>query len=254
MKTLILFSLSLLLMFAQGCAVVGPGSKAIHVMFGNPTSEVGSGATLWIPIIYGITKFDLRVQKHIIQTSAASKDLQPVTTHIAVNWRIDPTNLTGFYKDVGDEDDAVEKIIQPAVNEILKSATAKKTAEEIVGRRTELKKEIDDSLDVRLKRYGLKIDDVSIMDIHFSPEFEKAIESKQIAEQQTKQAEYQAAKAKVDAEASVNQARGQAESQKLLQSSLTPQMLQKLALDKWDGHFPQVMGTQALPFLNMGLK
>lgn len=235
----------------SACSMIGPGEKGVHTIFGNPSSEVGSGATLWIPIVYGLQTFDLRVQKHVIETTSASKDLQPISAHIAVNWRIDPTNLTKFYKDVGDEEDAVNKIIQPAVNEVLKAATSKKTAEEIVGRRAEIKEEIDSVMGDRLKRYGLKIDDVSIMDVSFSPEFAKAIESKQIAEQQTKQAHYESERAKVDAEASVNKARGAAESQKLIQSSLTPSMLQKLALDKWDGKFPQVMGPGALPFINI---
>lgn len=238
----------------NGCAMVGPGERGVHTVFGNPTSETGSGITAWFPFVYGLETFDLRVQKSAVETTAASKDMQPLTTHIAVNWRIDPINLTGFYKDVGDERDALEKVINPAVNEVFKSATAKLTAEEIVARRTELKKDIDSRLEEKLKKYGLHCDDVSIVDITFSADFIKAIEAKQIAEQQTKQAEYQAEKAVKDANAAVNTAKGQAESQRLLQSSLTPQMLQKLALDKWDGHFPQVMGQGTLPFLNIKMK
>lgn len=236
----------------SGCSIVGPSQKAVHTFMGRPVGESGSGATLWLPFLYGNTKFDLSVQKHIVETTASSKDLQPLDSHIAVNWRIDPNNVTQFFKDVGDENDAVEKLIEPAVNEVVKSSTAKLTAEEVVSRRTELKQEIDASLRDRLKRYGLSVDDVSIVDVKFSAQFIQAIESKQIAEQQKEQAHYLADKAKVDAEAAVNQARGQSESQKLLQTSLTPAMIQKLALDKWDGHFPQVMGSGAIPFLDMG--
>jgi prohibitin 1 len=249
MKLLALITLAFLM---SGCAIVGPGKKAVHTVFGNPTSETGSGITFWVPFIYGLEKFDLRVQNHVIETTAASKDLQPIDTHLAVNWRIDPNNLTGFYKDVGDGDDAVQKIIQPAVNEVVKSQTAKFTAEEVVSRRAELKKGIDAALQDRFEKYGLHLDEVSIVDLKFSADFTRAIEQKQIAEQQTKQAEYLAQKAENDAKAEVNRAKGQAEAQRLLQSSLTQQMLQKLALDKWDGHFPQVMGQQTLPFLNIG--
>jgi len=244
----------LVLVALAGCSVIGPGEKGVHTVFGRASSESDSGLTLWIPFLYGIQKFDLRVQKHVIETTSASKDLQPLDSHIAVNWRIDPNNLTGFYKDVGDEDDAVNKIIQPAVNEVFKAATAKLTAEQIVGRRTELKAEIDQKLGERLKRYGLKIDDVSIMDVNFSPEFIKAIESKQIAEQQQEQAQYVANKAIKDAEAMVNKAKGEAEAQKMQQASLTPMLLQKMAIEKWNGNFPQVMGSGQVPFLNLNLK
>lgn len=246
MKYVLLISLLL-----TGCTIVGPNQRAVHTMMGKPTGESSSGAALWLPFLYSNTKFDLSVQKHVVETTASSKDLQPIDSHIAVNWRIDPNNLTQFFKDVGDENDAVEKLIEPAVNEIFKAATAKLTAEEIVSRRTELKQEIDQTLSVRLKRYGVGVDDVSIVNVTFSAQFIQAIESKQIAEQQKEQAHYLADKAKVDAEASVNQARGQADSQKLLQASLTPVMIQKLALDKWDGHFPSVMGSGTLPFINV---
>lgn len=250
MKKLVLILLALTF---SGCSIVGPGEKGVHTVFGAPSSETGSGISIWIPFLYGMQKFDLRVQKHVIETTASSRDLQPLDSHIAVNWRIDPSNLTQFYKDVGDEDDAVEKLLQPAVNEVFKAATAKMTAEQVVGRRTELKQEIDAALGQRLKRYGVTIDDVSIMDVKFSNEFIRAIEAKQIAEQQKEQAQYVADKAIKDAEAEVNHAKGQAEAQRLLQSSLTPAMIQKMYIDKWDGHLPHVQGA-AGNFLNMKLQ
>ncbi len=247
MNKLIMGMLALVLM--SGCSVVGPQDRAVKLFMGNPTSEVGSGATLWIPFVYGLTKFDMSVQKQVIETTASSKDLQPLDSHIAVNWRIEAADLTKFYRDIGTELDAQEKVISPAVNEVFKAATSKLTAEEVVSRRAELKNEIDASLESRLKPYGLKIIDVSVVNIKFSDQFLDAIEKKQVAEQRTKQAQYEAATAKVNAEASVNQARGQAESQKLLQTSLTPQMLQKLYLDKWSGVLPVVMtGTGATMF------
>lgn len=243
----------LALVVFSGCSVVGPQDKAVKLFMGSPTSEVGSGPTLWIPFVYGVTKFDMSVQKQIIETTASSKDLQPLESHIAVNWRIEATDLTKFYRDIGTQVDAESKVINPAVNEVFKAATSKLTAEEVVSRRAELKNEIDSALQNRLKPYGLHIIDVSVVNITFSPQFLDAIEKKQVAEQRTKQAQYEAATAKVNAEASVNQARGQAESQKLLQTSLTPQMLQKLYLDKWNGILPTYMGSGNSPTMLMNL-
>jgi regulator of protease activity HflC (stomatin/prohibitin superfamily) len=135
----------------------------------------------------------------------------------------------------------------------MKSATAKKTAEEILTKRAELKTEIDDSLRERLAKYGVTVTDVSITNLTFSQEFTAAIERKQIAEQEAKQAEYGAQKAVQEARAEVNRAKGQAEAQALLKSTITAEILQQRAIEKWDGKFPQVMGAQALPFLNMKL-
>jgi prohibitin 1 len=99
-------------------------------------------------------------------------------------------------------------VINPAISEVLKAATPKKTAEEILKQRSELKNEIDGELKTRLEKYGIRIDDVSLVNIAFSPEFAKSIEAKQIAEQEAKKADYVAQKAIKEAEAEVNRAKG----------------------------------------------
>ena len=94
--------------------------------------------------------------------------------------------------------------------------------------------------------------DVSLINIGFSPEFTKSIEQKQIAEQDAKKAEYEALKASRQAQAEVNRAKGTAEAQKLLRQSLNKELLEKQAIEKWDGKFPTVMGGNgALPLINI---
>lgn len=94
-----------------------------------------------------------------------------------------------------------------------------------------------------------------MVNVSFSPEFAKAIEAKQIAEQEAKRAEFEALKAEKEAQAEVNRAKGQAEAQRLQRETLTPQLLQKQAIEKWDGRFPMVMGgSGALPFINISPK
>ena len=111
---------------------------------------------------------------------------------------------------------------------------------------------IDKAIKQRLAAYNIQVSEVALVNVAFSPEFAKAIEEKQIAEQQAKQADYDALKATKQAEAEVNRAKGQAESQRLMRQTLTPQILQKQAIEKWNGQFPQVMsGNGALPFINI---
>ena len=112
---------------------------------------------------------------------------------------------------------------------------------------------IERSLKPRLAKYGVQVEDVSLIQIGFSPEFTKSIEQKQIAEQDAKKAEYDALRASKEAEAEVNRAKGTAESQKLLRQSLNRELLEKQAIEKWDGKFPTVMsgGSGALPFINI---
>ena len=239
--------------FFKPFTIVNAGERGVLMHLGKVQDTVLSeGIHPIIPIVTSVKRLSVRVHKNDFKADAASKDLQKVTTELAVNWQINPRLVNKVYQQVGDQEQIVNGIITPAVSEVLKAATAKKTAEEIITKRTELKDEIDNNLKTRLGAYGLVVNDVSLVDFSFSPEFSKAIESKQIAEQEAKQAEFVALKATKDADAEVNRAKGQAEAQRLQRQTLTPELLQKQAIEKWNGQFPTVMGGNgALPFINL---
>lgn len=247
-----ILALLLASVFLSGCSVISPGDRGVRITLGKASNEVLTpGAYLWVPFIMGIAKVDVQVQKSEVETTAASKDMQPIATKVAVNWSISPDQVVDIYKKLGDEDEIYHRIIAPAVSEVLKASMAQLTAEEILLRRLDLKKSIDAGLKDRLGAYGVSATDVSFINLTFSEQFTRAIEEKQIAEQQSKQAQYVADKAIKDAQAQVNLATGQAQSQKLLQSSITPGILQKMAIEKWDRKFPTYMMGSQLPFLNV---
>lgn len=233
--------------------VVNAGERGVVMQFGKVQDNVlDEGIHSIMPIVTSVKRLSVRVQQNSFNADAASKDLQKVTTDLAINWHIDASQVNKVFQRIGDEEQIVTRIITPAVSEVLKAATAKKTAEEIITRRTDLKAEIDNALKTRLADYGVIVDDISLVDFAFSPEFNKAIERKQIAEQEAKQAEFVAVKASKEALAQVNRAKGQAEAQRLQRQTLTPTLLQQQAIEKWDGHFPTVMGGNGtLPLINL---
>ncbi len=233
--------------------IVNAGERGVVMRFGQVQDRVlNEGLHPIIPGVNTVKRISIRVQKNSFKDNAASKDLQTVTTEVALNWRIEAERVNNIYQQVGEVERIVTSIINPAVSEVLKAATAKKTAEQIITQRNDLKNEIDKGLQERLSPYGIAVDNVSLIDFSFSPEFAKAIEAKQIAEQEAKQAIFQAERAKREAEIAVNRARGQAEAQKLVRETLTPELLQKQAIEKWDGQFPEVMtGSGTLPFINI---
>ncbi|QIR36944.1 prohibitin family protein [Tolypothrix sp. PCC 7910] len=233
--------------------IVNAGERGVVMKFGKVQEQVlDEGLHPMMPIVTSIKKLSVRVQQNTFQSDAASKDLQKITTELAVNWHVDPTKVNRVFQQVGDQQQIITGIITPAVSEVLKAATSKKTAEEIITKRTELKEEIDSNLKNRLSAYGLVVDDVSLVNFSFSPEFSKAIESKQIAEQEAKQAEFIAKKATQEAQAEINRAKGQAEAQRLQRQTLTAELLQKQAIEKWDGRFPTVMGGNgSVPLINI---
>ncbi|MCF4969817.1 prohibitin family protein [Nostoc sp. CMAA1605] len=233
--------------------IVNAGERGVVMQFGKVQDRVlDEGIHTIMPGVTSVRRISVRVHQNTFQADAASKDLQQLKTELAVNWHIDPSKVNKVFQQVGDKEQIVTGIITPAVSEVLKAATARKTAEEIITRRTELKAEIDKNLKDRLQAYGLIVDDVSLVNFSFSPEFSRAIESKQIAEQEAKQAEFIAKKATQEAQAEVNRAKGQAEAQRLQRLTLTPELLQKQAIEKWDGKFPMVInGNGSLPLINI---
>jgi prohibitin 1 len=206
-----------------------------------------------MPIVTSVKTINVRIRKSDIQVPAGTKDLQVINVEMSLNWHISPDKANLVYQQIGSEEAIVDGIIKPAMTEILKAATPRKTAEEVLRQRDDLKQSIDSDLKKRLLVYNLIVDDVSLVNVSFSEEFAKAIEAKQIAEQQAKQAEYVVQSAAREAEAQVNRAKGQAEAQRLIRQTITPELLQKQAIEKWDGKFPTVMGGQgALPLINVG--
>lgn len=246
------FLLTIGLMF-RPFTIVNAGERGVVMRFGKVQDAVlDEGIHPIMPIVTSVKRLSVRVQQNSFDADAASKDLQKVSTQLAINWHIDAAQVNKVFQRIGDEKEIVSRIITPAVSEVLKAATAKKTAEEIITKRTDLKEEIDSALESRLAAYGVLVDDVSLVDFTFSPEFSKAIEAKQIAEQEAKQAEFIALKASKEAIADVNRAKGQAEAQRLQRLTLTSELLQKQAIEKWDGRFPTVMGgSGTLPLINI---
>ena len=239
--------------FLKPFVVVNAGERGVLMRFGKVQDAIlDEGLHPIIPVVNTVRKLTVRVQKNDVNAEASSKDLQDIKMDVAVNWHIKPESVNTLFQSIGDESQIIFRIINPAVSEVVKAATAKKTAEEIITKRTELKEEIDVQLKNRLTKYGVGVDAVSLVNISFSPEFAKAIEAKQIAEQEAKRAQFEALKAKQTAQATINLAEGQAKAQQLQRTTLTAELLQKQAIEKWDGKFPLVLGGDgALPFINI---
>jgi prohibitin 2 len=222
-------------------AVIDTGERGVVMYFGKVQKQIlDEGIHPVIPIVTKIKPINVRVQTTEVKAKGSSKDLQDVETTIIVNWHIDPDKVNQIYQQVGDINEIVSGIINPAVSEIVKAATAQRPVQNILQERGELKREIDTSLAQRLRRYGIIINDVSLVNFGFSEE------------QKAQEAAFRAQQAAQEAKAEINRAKGQAEAQKLLRQNLTAEILQQRAIEKWDGRFPVVMtGSGSLPLINI---
>jgi prohibitin 1 len=233
--------------------IINVGERGVIMNFGQVQERVlDEGFHFVLPVYTRIHKMNVRIQKTDVTTTIGTKDLQSLNVNASINWHINPLAVNHLYQQVGSVNVIQSNIITPAISEVMKATTPQRTAEEILKQRTELKNEVDIAIQKRLKKYHIIVDDVSLVKISFSPDFTKSIEQKQIAEQEAKQAEYEAIKASKQAEAEVNRAKGTATAQQLLKQSLNSDLLQKQAIEKWDGKFPTMMGGNGvLPFVNI---
>lgn len=242
----------ILTLVASFFVIIDTGERGVLMRFGKVEKKIlGEGIHFIIPVIYTVEKMSARVQKQDIYSEISSKDLQELLSDVSLNWHIVPERANVIYQRIGNLEQVIERIINPAVEEIIKRVLSKYTVQEIITRREELKTEIVDLLKNRLINYDVRIDDIALTNFYFSQKFREAVEAKQVAEQQAKRAGFLAQKAAQEAQAKINLAKGEAEAQRLLKETLTSELLQRQAIEKWNGNLPLVVGDKGINLLNL---
>jgi regulator of protease activity HflC (stomatin/prohibitin superfamily) len=234
---------------------INAGYRGVLLTFGKPSIQsMNEGLHFKIPLAQHIIKMNVQTQRYDApKASSASKDLQTVTTDVAINYFINPESAPEIYKNIGIA--YQDKIIAPAVQEVVKASTSQYTAEELITKRSEVKEKIDIGLRDRLKEFGINIQTISITNFDFSAQFNNAIESKVTAEQNALAAKNKLEQVKYEAQQRITQAAAEAEAIKIQSQAITvsggKDYVQLQAIERWNGILPQVTGN-AIPFINLG--
>jgi regulator of protease activity HflC (stomatin/prohibitin superfamily) len=264
--TLVILVISIFSIGFNSFVILNPGQAGVISILGRARDGVLlEGIHFKPPFVSTVDFYDLTVQKFEVPAQSSTKDLQDLSARFAIKFRLDPSLVVEIRRTQGTLANIVSKIIAPQTQESFKIAAARRTVEEAITKRNELKQDFDDALSERLEKYGILVLDTSVVDLEFSPEFAKAVEEKQIAEQRAKRAIYVAQEAEQEAQADINRAKGRAEAQRLLAETLKAQggqlVLQKEAIQAWregGSQMPKVlvMGGKeqpGVPFLfNLG--
>jgi len=268
LQTLILATgLSILLLIGfNSFVIINPGQAGVLSILGKARDgALLEGIHFKPPLVSQVDIYDVTVQKFEVPAQSSTKDLQQLSASFAINFSLDPVLVVKIRREQGTLQNLVAKVIAPQTQESFKIAAARRTVEEAITKREELKSDFDNALGSRLDKYGIIVLDTSVIDLAFSPEFARAVEEKQIAEQKAQRAVYIAREAEQEAQADINRAKGKAEAQKLLAETLKAQggelVLQKEAIEAWKeggSQMPKVliMGSeksQGVPFIfNLG--
>lgn len=243
---LALVAVTLLVFAFGGWATVGAGERGVRITLGEVEQKTLEQGFYWkTPFVTQIIPFNVQTQRFDTTASAASKDLQSVTATIAVNAHVDPAMAWKVYDQLGL--DYKSRVIDPAVEEAVKSATAGFTAEELVTKRNDVKENAKAKLKAQLAPFNIILDEFSIANFAFSPEFDKAVEQKVTAEQNALTAENELKVVQFQQQAEIEKSKALAEKTRLEAVALSNQasaenLIKKLQMEvflelakKWDG-------------------
>lgn len=236
--------------------IVEPGYTALHLRLGQIiAAHENSGWYFKAPLVDSVIYINNRICKSVIETTALSKDLQTVSIGVAINYKIN--NAIKLYQTVGTEFEQV--IIDPFAQESIKAVVAKYTAEDLIQYRHDAKDKVCSELKDRLLPLNITLIDFNFVHSDFSPDFIKAVEEKQIAEQSAKTARNLTEKVKEEALQTKSKAEAEAYALKVKKEAVTQELIELKkaeslikAIEKWDGKLPQVSGGTT-PFINLAL-
>jgi len=192
------------------------GHRAVvfNRLVGMKESIYGEGLNFNIPWFERPTIYDIRTRPCNLQTLTGSKDLQMVTIGVRVLHRPDPRNLVWLYQRLGTNYD--ERILPSLMNECAKAVVARYNANELLTKRDQVSAAISADLMRRAGGFHVLLEDVAITHLSFSPEYARAVEAKQVAQQDAERAKYVVIGAQQEKKTIITRAKGEAQSAELI--------------------------------------
>lgn len=245
-----------LLVIRNGYFTVNPGNVTIKIRLGKLVGAYDEGLYFKIPFVDSTKTFSIKIQRTDLKLEAFSKDLQPIELDVVINHRLEKANVESIYRNLGADYEKI--IIEPIVLEEVKSVISNYSAEEVIINRANITKKMSELIKSRLVEKQIVATDISITNFDFTDIFLKAIEEKQIAEQEAKKAKNEVEVAKQEAEQKLERARGEAKALELQKKSISKDLIelrkveaQIKAIEKWDGKLPTYNGSGSIPFINI---
>ncbi len=168
-----------------GCGKVYTGEAGFFTICGAVSSKapVSEGLHLYCPIWSSLEIYDIRNQTRTFQTDVFTKDIQGLQLVVSVTYHLEKDKVIDIHSKTGRNYENI--LIKPAVIATTKDVIGKIEADNLVGKRDEATKTIEETLRDNLDDYGIKVELIKLLNIDFSDTFERAVEEKQVALQKS---------------------------------------------------------------------
>lgn len=198
-------------------------------------------------------RYNTKVQTLDITTAAYSSDAQTMDLQMTIQYQIQGDKAVEIAKRYGSAE-VLQNRIESISSEKTKAVLSSHKAMDIIAQRAAMSPAVEDAIREAIgDEYYVNIVTVVITNIDFSDAFETAVEEKMVAEQKQLKAEYEnkqkVAVAQAEADAKLISAKAEAEANKLLEKSLTEQILRQMYIEKWNGELPQTVAGDAAEIL-----
>lgn len=260
-------------LYLAGCTSINPGNVGIEISKAGSSRGVQNltlktGWVFYNPMWTEVVEYPTYMQT--VKWTAASneggpgdesitfttKDSSTVNADVSVSYQLDYDKVPDFY--VKFRADDIEKFtdgfMRNVTRDAFNEAAGNYTVEQVMGDNAPLLKDVRNQVQAQLKQYGVTVEQLGFIGAPRPPAsvnnaINLKVQAQQIALQkqiEITQAEAEAKKteafAQGDAQADIIRATADAQANKLRNESLTPSLIQWMAIQKWNGTRPQVEG------------
>ena len=262
--SIVVIAILALIVISNSFAIIPTGYTGVRVTFGQiSNSVVPNGINFKIPFVQEIQKVNNKQQditfSDTISAETAERN-EVFFSGVTVTYQINPSKSSWIYANVSDYKNNL--VSENLVASALKGSSKSLTPTDVTNRNILeplVKDNIQKSLDEKYGSEVVKINKVVVTNATFDDEYNNKIAQKQQAQMayETQQIENKTAVEKAEADAKVKlrnaqaeadalkvQAEAEAEANKLLEESLTPNVLKNATIEKWNGQLPKVQGAE----------
>ena len=175
---------------------------------------------------------------------------------VVVNYHINPLKVESIFAQYSSVNNYQTNVIEPVIREVVKSTSAKYTAEELVTKRAEFSDRVNTLLTEQFTSKDAILERFSVTNFEFSKAFSQAIEAKVTATQNAEAAKNKLEQIKFEAQQTIEKAKAEAEAIRIQAQAINSQggadFVALKAVEKWNGQLPiQMIPGQSVPFINV---